>query len=485
MSENKPQQLADDNMKFKVFTVGWEPYFIDSLLAPIEKHTGFDFIHGLVGDASRISYAQKQFPQLKFVALSKTKEDPLPAPDHELLASLEGVGIPTVKSMVQGDPYIRHRSERESLGYATLLARSIQKNIKKLQPNVVLASFDCIHSGISLAVAKSLGIPWVAMAFPVIPDNLTGFCFGLTPNMIVPILRPVDDGLKRDAKAIIQNVRCGGQRVIAYRAPVSFKNWVQQYILHGSNFINRVLKRNVHGVDRFTAPTLWERTRDIVRRSINSFFLPSGSMLSVPPSGRYVYFPFHMSPESMVDTWAPFYQDQISFITQLSLSMPADVELVVKLHFSDPANYSRSQLQRLMHRHHVRVASPFVPSLPFLERASLVVGITGTSNLEAALRGKPVLIFGDSPYQHFPRTERAKRPDELYEQIRRMLALPHPTEEEIVDAYAAYMARYMSGRINDWGRPIKPEELGQFVNCFHALRSYVEDPVNRASYRHL
>lgn len=455
---------------------------IEYLLAPIEKNAGIDFTHGLVGDASRIHHAQKQYPGIMFVALSKTKKVPLPAPDHELLASLECIGVPTIKSMVQGDPYIRYRSERESLGYATLLARSIQKILKEHQPDVVLASFDCIHAGISLAVAKSLNIPWVAMTFSVIPDNLTSFCFGLTPNMIVPISRPVDDRLKRDAKAIIQNVRAGGQRVLAYTAPASLKNWIRQYILHGSNLIKRMSKTKVLGVDRYTAPTLWERTRDITRRSINSLFLPSKSLLSAPPAGRYIYYPLHMSPESMVDTWAPFYQDQISFVTQLSLSIPADVELVVKLHFSDPANYSRSQLQRLMRLHHVRVASPFVPSLPFLERASLIVGITGTTNLEAALRGKPVLIFGDSPYQHFPRTERAKRPDELYAQIRRMLELRPPTDEEIVNAYATYMARYLPGRINDWGRPIMQDELDRLTDCFLALCTYVNDTVNRDTW---
>jgi len=152
------------------------------------------------------------------------------------------------------------------------------------------------------------------------------------------------------------------------------------------------------------------------------------------------------------------------------------------LHFSDPDNYSRRQLQRLMKLPRLHIAHPNAPGGAFIENAALVVGIQGTSCLEAALLGKPVLIFGDSPYQHFPRTERARRPDEIYQQIRRMLELPPPSDEEIVEAYAVYMARYMPGRINDWTRPIEEDELARLADCFRALRAYVGTPGNRANW---
>ena len=184
----------------------------------------------------------------------------------------------------------------------------------------------------------------------------------------------------------------------------------------------------------------------------------------------------------MVDTWAPFYQEQLAFVAQLSLAIPADIAFVVKLHFSDPDNYSRRQLHQLMKLPRLHIAHPSAPGSAFIEEAALVVGIQGTSCLEAALLGKPVLIFGDSPYQHFPRTQRAKRPDEIHQQILRMLELPPPNDAEIEETFAAYMARYMPGRINDWSRSIEPDELIQLANCFRALHSYVEVPANRANW---
>ena len=465
-------------MNFRIFTVGWEPDFIDYLLNPIEQKTSIDFTHGLVGDAWRIHYARKQYPQMKFVTLSKTKNDPLPAPDYELLASLECVGVLTIKSMVQGDRVLRHRPAEEAFSYSTLLARQMYDTFRELQPDLVLGSFDSLHAALSLAVAKSLKIPWVSMAFTVIPDNLTGFCKGLTPNRLVPIERVVDDELRMQAREIIQKVRSKEQKVLAFQPPASLAQWLRQYILYGLNFLRRMQNFGILGIDQFTYTSVGERFFDISRKLFNRLCLPAGSMLNAPPKGRFIYYPFHMVPESMLDTWAPFYQDQLAFVAQLSLSIPGDMTFVVKLHFSDPDNYSRRQLQQLMDRPGLKIANPSASGWAFLEKATIVFGIQGTSCLEAALFGKPVLLFGDSPYQHFPRSERAKRPDEIYQQIQHMVELPPPSDEEIVEAFAAYMARYMPGRINDWQKPVGRGELTRLANCFQALRSYLEVPGN-------
>jgi capsule polysaccharide modification protein KpsS len=219
-----------------------------------------------------------------------------------------------------------------------------------------------------------------------------------------------------------------------------------------------------------------------MRRTLNRLFFPAKDMLWSPQEGAYVYFPFHMAPESMLDTWAPFYQNQLAFVVQVAQAIPIDMSFVVKLHFSDPDNYSRRQLKELMSLPRMHIAHPSASGSIFLEKASLVIGITGTSCLEAALIGKPVIVFGDSPYVNFPRSERAERPDKLYGQIRRMLDQSPPTDNEIAEAYAAYMARYMPGRINDWSRRFTEDELQRLTDCFMALASYVSEPANRQNW---
>lgn len=462
--------------------MGWDPAFAHYLLAPIAARTGIEFTHGLVGDSRRLHIVAKEFPDVSWIALSKADKEPLPAPDCALLASLESVGVPTVRTMVRGDQVLRHRHPTESLGYATLLARRIHAALDKTCPDVVLGSFDSLHAALSLAVAKSLAIPWVALAFTVIPDNLTGFCNGMTPENLLPIRRAVDDKLRGEAREVLAKFRSKNVRIMAYRPPESFAQRAHQLASYGRSLARRIASGGGLAVDRFTFPTINERITDLARRSLNGFRLPTGRMLRKPPEGAFVFFPLHMAPESSVDTWAPMYQNQLELAVQLSVAVPADVEVVVKLHFSDPNNHSPNQLRRLMQLPGVRIAHPGASSRSFVEEATLVVGIQGTASLEAALLGKPVLLFGDSPYQHFPRTERAKRPDELAGQIRRMLQLPAPSDEEIVEDFAAYIARYMPGRINDWKLPVQEEEFDRLADCFRALRSYVDVPGTREEW---
>jgi hypothetical protein len=166
------------------------------------------------------------------------------------------------------------------------------------------------------------------------------------------------------------------------------------------------------------------------------------------------------------------------------LAVPADTTFVVKLHFSDPDNYSRSLLRRVMALPGLRIAHPNASGRDFIERAAMVVGIHGTSSLEAALLGKRVLLFGESPYLNFPRTERPVRPQDLDRQIRRMLQLPPATDDEIQEAFARYISRYRPGRTNDWTRQIEDQEIDRFSECFEALRDYLADAANRSGWYH-
>lgn len=469
--------------KFKIISIGWEPLLINEILETIKEEANISFIHALVGDASRLPYLQDQYPATSFISLSNRKKDEsLPEPDLKLLTSLESVGVQTVRSMIRGDPYIRHLPERMALGYATLIASRLKIIFEDYRPDIVLASHDCLHSSMALAVAKSYGIPFVALVFPVIPDNLTGFCKALTPNSLVPIARVVNDDLRHEAKSLILNLRNKTQKVIAYQAPFTAWAYTRKLVRHFSNFLRRLKGEESAGIDEFTAPPLKAGAQNVIRRTLNRLCFPSKDMLWSPPEGAFVYFPFHMAPESMLDTWAPFYQNQLAFVEQVAQAIPIDMSFVVKLHFSDPDNYSRRKLKELMSLPGMHIAHPSASGSIFLEKAALVIGITGTSCLEAALIGKPVIVFGDSPYINFPRSEPAERPDKLYGQIRRMMGQPPPTDNEIVEAYAAYMARFMSGRINDWSSRFTEEELQRLTDCFRALARYVVEPANRLNW---
>lgn len=470
------------NKQFHILTVGWELPLIKSMLTPIASKTGIRFTHALVGDAQRVQYFKREVPDVDFVALSKLLVEPLPTPDVEFLKSFEGTGIPTICSMIQGDRVLKNRYEKEALSYATLLARNILRQLELLNPDLVLGSFDSIHSSLSLAVSKSKNTPWAAMAFTVVPGGFTGFCKATTPESLIPLNGRVDQGLRYQAIEVVQALRSKRQKVTAYKPPQGVKQRIGQFIVYLRNFIQRVIDSKEKGIDRYTYPTVSERCSEILRRSLNTLSLPEKHMLKEPPKESFIFFPLQMTPESSIDTWAPVYQNQLALASQIAHALPINFTFVIKLHFSDPDNYSRRQILQLLKLPRVRVAHPNSEGRSFIESAALLVGIQGTACLEAALLGKPVLIFGESPYQHFPRTERALRPDLLYDQIVRLVNSPVVSESEIVESYARYLARYLPGRLNDWSRPFEESELERLANCFLSLKKYSTDLNNRNNW---
>lgn len=454
---------------------------IRDLLEPVGVEADIEFVHALTGAPGRLRYAKLELPSSKLLAIGPDSGARLPI-DTRLLASFEGPGVPTLRSMILGDRVLRERSENEALGYATHVAIRLCDILNELRPDIVLASFDSLHSSLSLAICKVRGIPWVAMAFTVIPQHLTGFCKGVTPDTLVPLTSSAQLSSVELAETTLNAVRERQHRVLAFRPPASLAQNTKQFLGYCRNFCRRIVSSQKIGADRYSFPTFSERLYDILRRRINASIMPRGQWLPAPPAERFVFFPLQMTPESSIDTWAPFYRNQLELVKQLSLAIPLDVLFIVKLHFSDPDNYTRLQIDELLSIPGVRIAHPSAPGMRFLESASLVVAIQGTASLEAALLGKPVVLFGASPYVDFPRTERAAMPEHLHAQIVRLLSSAPASHDEIVAAFAAYIRRYMPGRINDWGRAIEPQELKRLAQCFDALKGFTSCDSNRRDW---
>jgi hypothetical protein len=153
--------------------------------------------------------------------------------------------------------------------------------------------------------------------------------------------------------------------------------------------------------------------------------------------------------------------------------MPPNMRLLVKVHISDADNYSARQLRQLLRLPNVQLVHPTSASRDFINQAELIIGIQGTICLESALLGKPVLMFGESPYLHFPSVERIGRITDLPMQIRAAIAKPKPGREEILAAYVQYLARYMPARYNDWTKPLNSEEIAKFTSCFERLEKSI------------
>jgi hypothetical protein len=121
----------------------------------------------------------------------------------------------------------------------------------------------------------------------------------------------------------------------------------------------------------------------------------------------------------------------------------------------------------------VQLVHPTSSSRDFINQADLIIGIQGTICLESAMLGKPVLMFGESPYLQFPSVERIGRITDLSAQICSAISRPKPSRDEIFSAYMLYLSSYMPARYNDWTKPLKSEDIAKFTSCFERLEKSI------------
>ena len=208
---------------------------------------------------------------------------------------------------------------------------------------------------------------------------------------------------------------------------------------------------------------------EALRLRHNMWRLRRARLLESPPQARYAFFGLHMQPEASIDVFAHFFSNQMRVVELMARSLPPTHTLLVKLHKSDVPNYSRDFLARLKRFPGVQVVAPHANSLEFIRDADLVFAIQGTIGLEAALLGRPVIMFGDSPVKCFPSVTTFGRTIDLPQLVRAKLAEPVPQREAVIGAFASYLAPFYPASSNDWAVTPSAAQMQGYVRFFRLL----------------
>ena len=464
--------MITTNSHFNITSIGWRAFLIEDLLDRIQQRSRLRFNHIVLTDYEAAILSKKSY-RSDVIPIRKLKGDPLPPPDLDLLASLETEGVPTIHNMILGDRVVRNLPNAEAFSYATLLVNRIRDILKAKRPDVVIGGFDSLHAGIGLAVCRSLKIPWVAMSFTPIPTGYLAFCDQIRPDAKLNIIRPLNESLKHEAREALAAFESRRLQAPAYVSAHSISMVLKKMPKHLSQMMRRTTMLFDSSFDRFTTPSLLRSCRQYLRKRRNTLLFENKLFVRKPPAGRFALFALHMQPESTIDGWAPFFSDQFHQIQQIVRAMPANMRLLVKVHISNADNYSRIQLRKLLQLPNIKLVHPTSSSRDFINQADLIIGIQGTICLESAMLGKPVLMFGESPYLQFPSVEQISRITDLPNQIRSAISKPKPSRDEILKAYTLYLSSYMPARYNDWTKPLKSEDIAEFTSCFERLEKSI------------
>jgi len=177
----------------------------------------------------------------------------------------------------------------------------------------------------------------------------------------------------------------------------------------------------------------------VLRKRYLNFFINRNLTKDVDKTKPFIYFPLHSEPERTLLIAAPFYTNQLEVVTHLARSIPVGYKLYVKDHPVSPLKGYRktSFYKEIMNHPNVVLLHPSVKREDVLPFCSLVATISGTAALEAALFGKPSIVFADTVFDMLPSVFRVKAIEELPQLLK--TALKTKVNAEDVKEYVKYM----------------------------------------------
>jgi hypothetical protein len=119
------------------------------------------------------------------------------------------------------------------------------------------------------------------------------------------------------------------------------------------------------------------------------------------PARKFVYFPLHVTDDYKIKRLIPHCVDQSALIEQVSESLPAGYDIVLKEHPMSIGRNSLGMLRRLRRRKNIRLVEPHTSSHDLVKQSEAVIVISSTVGLEALMYNKPVLTMGQPFYSGY------------------------------------------------------------------------------------
>lgn len=111
----------------------------------------------------------------------------------------------------------------------------------------------------------------------------------------------------------------------------------------------------------------------------------------------YVLMTLHVLPESSTLCWSNHYYE-LDLIREISANLPISHKLYVKEHLQMIGDRPKNFYDQLKTLPNVRLVSPLEDIKELIKNSSCVIGISGTSCLEAAIANKNVCIIGEPEF---------------------------------------------------------------------------------------
>ncbi len=408
---------------------GWEPvYWV--VTSSNEKRVKEEFpnvIRHLIPDAFRGVY-QDKFLDVKY---------PL---DKEIIHAFLGHEKAVLKMLDRQDPYQSMTyHERKRLYYNQLIYWLFI--LKKLSINVLItsASPHFLSEYICYAVCKYLKIQTVMFE----DTQISGLIFPRTSIEDVPMTKVIPEDINQTSNSkkkseLIKNYIRNVSGEYRDAIPWDLKKQKERDKLERNKFkrlkkliyINKwtsYLKNNIFSLRKVYRNSYYKKNGYLIEESSMTYYemkklrykakkkieqlkkIYNNMCQTISFDKKYLYFPLHYQPERTSSPEGDIYVDQWLVINMISCLLPKGWNLYVKEHPSQFMYYNRGFMGRTMDFYkdiskfkNVKMVDDKINPFKLIDNAKAVVTLTGSSGLEAVLRGIPALVFGYAWYRNCP-----------------------------------------------------------------------------------
>ncbi len=424
----------------------------------VQTRRSFDFLN----QQKEISYTQLV---LEEDVLRNYKDEII---DWAFLKQLEkDYGIPYLWPHIEVDRIIRHGqhvrqyphdtpkySHEEMLQILQRTAKAVLKFLDEEKPDVLIFSIVCsLSSYLLYSIAKKRNIP-----IQIITLTRIGTKHSITDDY--KTLSDVDEFFEKiknrgmdfpkereEAEKFLQRFRkspfpytlgespntraINRKRQFSFLLPRNFWRSIQWLFVSTYQYLA--------GAERgdYSTITPWHFFIDKIRQKVRVFIGFDDLYDTLTLDQNFVFYPLQLEPENSTALFAPFYTDQLWLARQIAKSLPIDYVLCVKEHPTMYGKRSRRYYKELKKIPNVRLLSPTVVSYDLIARAKLIITISSSVGWEALLFKKPVITFGDVPYNKLSMARKCIAPEFLAETIKEHLATFIHNERELTDYLTA------------------------------------------------
>ncbi len=115
-------------------------------------------------------------------------------------------------------------------------------------------------------------------------------------------------------------------------------------------------------------------------------------------SMNYIYYPFHVEPEMVLNVMAPSWHNQLNTIKMLSYNLPMNYKLLVREHRLNVGRRPTAYLETISRFPGVVLIDAFDDQYKYIKNAGVVVTVNGTTGFEGVLLQRPVLTLDKTFY---------------------------------------------------------------------------------------